>query len=146
TRNGDVERVYEELFALDGCLPIGIHCHFSTSHRSLKSYKKRTLKLIELAKKIFEDRKISYIDIGGGFFGKMPSEIKKLFSHKVPSFTEYGRAIGNIMQEHFPEEKVTLILEPGASVVANTMVFVCKVHSIKQIKNKTVVTLTGGKH
>lgn len=138
--------IYNELFKLKGCNPIGIHCHFSTRHRSLESYRIRTLRPIQLAKKIFKDHKLHYIDIGGGFFGDMPESIKTLFPYDVPSFTEYGTEIGLMMREHFPEEDVTLILEPGTSVVANTMCFICKVASIKTIRSRTIVTLTGGLH
>lgn len=144
--NGDAEKVYKELFALNGCSPIGIHCHFSTGHRSTESYEKRTFRLAQLAKRIFEGKDLHYVDIGGGFFGKMPQHIEELFAGNIPSFSDYGKAIGNIMHEQFPKHKVTLILEPGTAVVANTMAYVCQVYTIKQIKNKPVITLTGGKH
>lgn len=144
--NGEAEMVYEELFAIDGCQPIGIHCHFSTRHRSLESYEIRTRKLIKLAKKVFKNHPIEYIDIGGGFFGQMPKNLQKWFPFKIPSFEEYGKVIGQLMNQQFPNQNVTLILEPGTSIVANTMNFVCQVASIKKIQAKTVVTLTGGRH
>lgn len=144
--SGEVEGVYEELFALSGCRPLGIHCHFSTSHRSLESYKKRTSKLISLAKKNFESKVLNYIDIGGGFFGEMPENIKELFSLDIPSFGEYGKVIGEAMQDNFSEENVSLLLEPGVSVIANTMSFICRVASIKNIQGRDVVMLTGGIH
>ena len=144
--NGDAENVYRELFSLKGCKPIGIHCHFSTRHRSLKSYEIRASKITELAKIIFKDHKIEYIDLGGGFFGEMNDDIRNLFPFYIPTFDEYGQIIGKVLRESFPDESVTLFLEPGASVVANTMCFICKVASIKNIHTKPVVTITGGIH
>lgn len=142
----EAENVYKELFALEGCSPIGIHCHFSTNHRSLKSFKIRSSKLIKLAKKIFKYRKLNYIDIGGGFFGEMPKNIKATFPYNIPSLEDYGKAVGQVIYNGFPGEKVTLILEPGASVVANTMSFICRVASVKNVKSTPVLTLTGGIH
>lgn len=144
--SGEVESVYEELFSLEGCQPIGIHGHFSTKHRSLESYKRRTISLIKLSKKIFKNHHLQYIDIGGGFFGDMPDEVKGLFDYDVPTYEEYGKAVGELMASHFPNKNVSLILEPGASVVANTMKFICQVYSIKKIEDRSIVTLTGGIH
>jgi diaminopimelate decarboxylase len=143
---GEVERVYKELFNISGCNPIGIHCHFSTQHRSLESYKRRAEKVIALANTIFSDHVLEYIDLGGGFFGDMEDNIKSIFPFDVPSITEYGKEIGKIMHNSFPGEEVKLILEPGVSVVANTMCFICQVASIKHIQNQPVVTITGGLH
>jgi len=143
---GEAQNVYEELFSIKGCNPLGIHCHFSTNHRSLESYKRRTSKLIALSKEIFEGHQLSYIDIGGGFFGEMPDGIKELFSFDVPSYEEYGQIIGEMMLNNFPNENVSLILEPGASVIANTMCLVCQVASIKKVQGRDIVTLSGGIH
>jgi diaminopimelate decarboxylase len=141
--NGDVERAYEQLFAIDGCDPIGIHCHISTDHRSLESYAGRTRSIIKLAKKVFKQRRPQYIDIGGGFFGEMTRPFKELFAYDVPSFEAYGRAIGSEMKKQFPQCDVTLILEPGGSVAADTMCYVCRVASIKEIRDRQIVTITG---
>ncbi|MCC5915622.1 MAG: hypothetical protein JJU46_14700 [Balneolaceae bacterium] len=146
--NGEAERVYAELFSLKGCRPVGIHCHFSTRHRSLNSFRVRTEKLIQLATSIFSEQshKLEYINIGGGFFGKMPDKIKAQFSVDIPSYNEYAYVIGNLMKDKFPEGDVTLIIEPGAAVVANTMSYFCRVHSIKMIESRPVVTITGSIH
>lgn len=144
--SGEVEKVYKELFMIRGCLPIGIHCHFSTNHRSLTSYKLRTHKIIELSKKIFKEHTLEYIDVGGGFFGDMEKNIKNIFSFHVPTISEYGKEIGEIMKKEFPNEDIKLILEPGVSVIANTMCFICQVSSIKSINKKPIVTLSGGLH
>lgn len=146
TESGEAQEVYKELFALKGCSPVGIHCHFSTNHRSIDSFRRRTSALSKFSKQIFKRGDLKYIDIGGGFFGGMPESIKALFPFEVPSFEDYGKVVGRIMDESFPDQEVSLILEPGASVVANTMSFICRVASVKQIQGKSVVTLTGSIH
>ncbi len=144
--SGEVEAVYKELFEIKGCIPVGIHCHFSTKHRSLFSYRLRTKKIIDLSKKIFKERLLEYIDIGGGFFGEMEENIKALFPFHIPTIFEYGKEIGELMKSEFPYQNVKLILEPGVSIIANTKCFICQVSSIKNIADKPVVILSGGLH
>src|SRR6056297_1896221 len=144
--SGEAESVYHELFMIDGCEPVGIHCHFNTSHRSLDSFYKRTKRLIETANLIFKERKPEYINIGGGFFGELSHRFKKLFPNNIPSNKEYGEVIGSLMKNNYPDCDVCLIAEPGVSVVADTMIYICRVYSIKHIASKPVITLTGSIH
>jgi len=137
---------YERLFALEGCAPVGIHCHFSTSNRSLESYTERAQKLIATANKIFAGRKIEFIDIGGGYFGKMPQALLDRFPCKVPTYAEYAEVIGGEMKRNFPDEDVQLILEPGTMVVADTMKFYCQVNHVKPIGDKPFVVVQGSIH
>ncbi|MCH8550170.1 MAG: hypothetical protein LAT80_14965 [Balneolaceae bacterium] len=144
--SGELQRVFEELFSIERCSPVGIHCHFSTRKRSVKSYLERTRKLIQLSGKIFKDKRPEYINIGGGFFGELPKEYQKNYSFHIPSKEEYGEAVSKLMKISYPEEDVQLILEPGTAVVADTMHFICRVHSVKNINNRKVVTVTGSLH
>lgn len=144
--NGEAEAVCEELFAIEGCKLIGLHCHFSTRNRSAESFRIRTKKLIRLAKKVFNGRRLEYLNIGGGFFGPLPESLSSQYEFEIPSFSDYGEAVGNQMKHHFPQQAPLLILEPGISLLADTMKFVCKVASIKTIGATPVVTLTGSLH
>jgi len=144
--NNEALEVYQELFSLKGCEPIGIHCHFSTKNRSLESYKIRTKKLLEFALRVFNKNDLHYVDIGGGFFGELNDSNKHLFSCETPDFMEYGKCIGQLMQKEFSNQKVKLILEPGVALVANTMQFICKVISKKSINSTCIFTLSGGMH
>ena len=144
--NGDAEDVINELFSIDGCKPIGLHCHFSTSHRSLESFRIRTKKIIALAQKLFVNKQPEYINVGGGFFGPLPEDISRQYSCEIPSFSDYGLAVGKLMKQSFPSQKPALILEPGISILAGTMRFVCRVVSVKKIGVKPVVTITGSLH
>lgn len=144
--NGDAERVYNELFSIEGCVPVGLHCHYSTPHRSIESFRIRTNKLIAFAKKVFLDRRLEYLNIGGGFFGPLPESLSRQFSYEIPTFVDYGQIVGELMNQNFTSQKPTLVLEPGISVLANTMKFVCRVVSIKTIGDKPVITVTGSLH
>lgn len=141
--NGDAGEVYKDLFSIEGCDPIGLHCHYSTPHRSLESFRIRTKKLITFAKKVFEGRQLEYLNIGGGFFGPLPESLSKQFSYETPTFADYGQLVGALMRDHFSSQSPTLVLEPGISILANTMTFVCRVASIKTIGRKQVISVTG---
>jgi len=145
-KSGEVKSVCDELFSIDGCIPIGLHCHFSTRHRSLDSFKIRAKKLIDLARNIFSGHHLEYLNVGGGFFGPLPKSLSHQYSFETPSFVEYGRVIAGLMSHEFPGQKPQLILEPGISVLADTMKFVCRVASIKTIGSKPVITVTGSLH
>ncbi len=139
-------KAYERLFGLKGCKPIGVHCHFQTATKTLESFAERTQKTIAFAKKVFAEHPCEYIDVGGGFFGKMPPELLRQFSAKVPSFEEYSRVIGATMIKDFPDQDVKLIIEPGTMVVADTMKFYCTVNNVKFIGDKAFVVTNGSLH
>lgn len=137
---------YDRLFALEGCAPVGIHCHFSTSGRSLESYAERARKIIATSKRVFAGRRLEYIDIGGGYFGKMPQALLERFPCKVPTYAEYAEVVGGEMKRNFPDEDVQLILEPGTMVVADTMKFYCQVSHVKHIGEKPFAVVHGSIH
>lgn len=119
----------------------GFHCHFSTSTRSIASFEDRARKLIEIAKK--SGLKFNFLDIGGGFFGNISEELKSRFDFSPPSYQDYGKSIGSIFKDEFPDEDIKLIIEPGIAVIADTIKFFTEVFSIKKIKNKNIVIADG---
>ncbi|TWX72956.1 decarboxylase [Colwellia sp. C1TZA3] len=124
---------------------MGIHCHFPD--RNIESYAYRADKILALADKLFE-LPPSYIDIGGGYFGKMDDSLKKQFK-SVHEYSDYAQAIAtrfNDFYSGFDEKlKPTLILEPGSALVADTMEFVAKVIDIKNIRGSNIAMTTGSK-
>ncbi|MBI1185451.1 hypothetical protein GC194_14365 [bacterium] len=116
----------------------GVHCHFVTSMRSLASFEQRTSKLAELYKEFAKYFNIKYLNVGGGFFGPLPQEIAEQFGGSIPSFDAYSNAICNVLHESLHEysNKPKLIIEPGAALVANCIIFRDEVLSIKKIKDR----------
>lgn len=144
---GDVDEAFARLFRLHGCTPVGVHCHFSTSDRSLESYAARVQKVIDVAQRVFSsDHPCRYIDIGGGFFGRMPQALMDQFPHSIPSYAEYAAVVGERMRAAFPSRDVELVIEPGTMVVADTMKFFCAVDNIKYVGTKAYVTVYGSLH
>ena len=91
-----------------------------------------------MAGKVAEEYKLdlSYVDIGGGYFGG------KFFTGK-PSVEEYAKVITDTLKEYFESAKVMLILEPGAGILATAADYLTSVLNIKEIRGKRVVTLDG---
>jgi len=124
----------------------GLHCHFSTGNRSVNSYVERTKSLIDIYKTHFSKYDIKYLNFGGGFFSKMPESLKAQFNSTIPTINEYSTKIAEVMKSEFPEENLTLILEPGTALTANCMDFVCKIYDLKTIQNKNIVLTNGSVH
>ncbi|MCF7969615.1 MAG: hypothetical protein K9L22_00425 [Methylococcaceae bacterium] len=117
---------------LPNCKIIGIHCHFLPPERSAEGYRKIAQQMINLALTKFAKDALEFIDLGGGFFSAMPTELQQQFSHSIPTFSEYGYAIASEFKRAFPDNKgPELILEPGISLTADTTKFVTKIIDIK---------------
>ena len=58
--------------------------------------------------KPFENKKLQFIDIGGGYFGHIPQSIQNYFDFDIPSYNDYADAICKEMKLSFPSENVSL--------------------------------------
>lgn len=126
---------------------VGFHSHSTRPDKNISSYIKRLDLLVKYAKTFISINDLEYIDIGGGYYGKMDNEIKKQFNiSDIPSFNDYGLAIGSRMKEYFPNENVILYIEPGLAMTVNILDFVCKVKNVKSIQQKNIVTCSGSFH
>ena len=144
--NDNFTRMFSQISNIDNIMVEGIHCHFP--NRDLKSYDYRTGKILEFAKKLFTVPP-KYIDIGGGFFGKMEESLKAQFSTPTVEYGEYANLIATkfkvAYQDCNDDEKPTLLLEPGSAIVADTMYFVSKVIDVKEVRGKSIATSSGSK-
>lgn len=124
----------------------GIHCHFPD--RQLDLYKIRVQTMLRLSAEVL-DTPPKFIDIGGGYFGKMPLTLANQFIVKIASYEDYANLIAGEFAVFFrgtpDEKKPKLIIEPGSAIVADTMSFVAKAIEIKKVKNKQIVTTSGSK-
>jgi diaminopimelate decarboxylase len=120
----------------------GMHCHFAS--RSLETWKPRVEGMVKLVNDIY--RVIpNHIDLGGGLFGKMKESLKEQFDSYIPSYTEYANEVATVISDSFKESivKPKLFIEPGSALVGDVMKFVAKVISIKNIRGKSIATLSG---
>ena len=127
--NGEFGRAVKRIKILDNINIVGLHGHNSTKSKSLNIFRHIVKKAAYLIKRYELD--IDYLDVGGGFFGDKPG---------APSFEEYAMA----MKESFIEDyEVTLIVEPGASLVSSPISYLSKVVNVKQVNEKNFITLDG---
>jgi diaminopimelate decarboxylase len=131
---------------IKNCSITGLHCHFSGA-RSSDLFIRRIERLLELFFKLRDDLELTYIDIGGGFFGKMPLSLKEQFNCPIPDYAEYAEAIAGRMARSFPDGAgPEMIIEPGIGILGDVMRLVTKIIGLKKIRNKTFAQCTGGIH
>lgn len=130
--NGSFERAIQELSSIPYVKVVGLHGHHSTKTKSLKIFKTICNKFIEVSNNIFKD--IEYIDVGGCIFGDKPG---------APSFEEYADTICSVLEPVFDKEKVILILEPGAALVASPFKYLCRVIDKKNVFESRIVSTDG---
>lgn len=108
----------------------GLHLHVSSKSRGLEIY--RAIAEIACTIKKEYDLDFSYIDVGGGFFGGLPTK---------PQFDEYMALMESILIKSFDKEKTTLIIEPGMSVIGSPISYVTSVIDVKKtVYNRFVIT------
>ena len=125
--NGELEDALNKIRSA-GLKIRGIHMHRTTSTRSLAVYEA----ISQYAREIIERfcLQVSYVDIGGGFFGKMPGK---------PGYTDYV----NIIRINLKRDDVTVIMEPGNALLASPVDYVMSVIDQKTVGGKRILTCDG---
>lgn len=108
----------------------GIHLHVSSKTRSVEIYKAIAQIACEIKERFALN--LSFVDIGGGFFGGLVNK---------PQFNDYLEAITQILSKSFDRNKTTLIIEPGMSLIGAPISYVTTVLDVKDtIHNRFVIT------
>jgi diaminopimelate decarboxylase len=131
---------------LHNCCAVGLHCHFSTGHRSVESFVARTRRLVELSSLHFTSRLPRLINIGGGYFGNVSAEFGRSFGTPVPTVEQYAVAIAREVVDAFGTDGPQLVLEPGTALTADTMSFVAKIVGLKTVRGRHVALASGSIH
>lgn len=140
----ELDTVMKMIDGMKNCRIAGIHCHFSTARRSVESYRLRTKMMLELSAKYFKNRAPEFIDVGGGFFGKMDAALRNQFDCPVPSYQEYAAAVASQFADAFPGGSTPrLIIEPGISMVGDVMQFVSRIMGVKTVRTRKLALATG---
>lgn len=147
----NLQRLADWQHNLRNCTIEGFHSHYSNSSRSLASFKSRITGLLKTSNAYFPNKLPQFINIGGGFFGDMPKvladQMKNASDEEIPDFDAYANEVTDPLNKQYQnEDQVILFLEPGTALVANTMVFVCKVYDLKIVGGKTTALVNGSNH
>jgi diaminopimelate decarboxylase len=144
---GELDRAFKRLTALNNCEIEGLHCHISTAARSTESFARRTHKIIELTDYYFKDKQPRFIDIGGGFYGKMTDELKSQFDGYIPNYHEYAEAVAPQLKSRYPDNSgPELIIEPGVAIVSDVFNFATKVVGLKTVRSRQIALVVGSIH
>lgn len=127
----------------------GIQCHISGS-RSIAGWESRARVMLALARELFPDAPPKFIDLGSGMFGRLPEEMRASFAQSIPTFAEYGAAVGTLFRAQYGalpiSERPALITEPGTTLVADTMQFAAPVTAIKSLPGNDCAVLDASIH
>jgi len=127
--NGEFEQAIKRINNIPAININGLHGHNSTKSKSLNIFKAIAKKAFTIINSYNLD--VQYIDIGGGFYGDKPG---------APTFSEYAEAISTFFAQ---KNNITLIVEPGASIISSPISYLCKVINNKYVNNKCFTTLNG---
>ncbi len=113
---------------------IGLHVHCDSVTRSLNVYET----LAEYIKYITEKYNInlSFVDIGGGFFGGVKGK---------PTAREYITKIYEVLKDVVDPGKTTLIIEPGSAIIGSVVDFHTSVIDVKETDRSRIITTDGSR-
>jgi diaminopimelate decarboxylase len=139
--DSNMKEVISRLADIGNVTVNSLHGHTSTTDRNIWCYKIITETLCQIAEKFFP-KSVEYINVGGGIFGYILPSMRWA---KTPSFDDYAKVVCKVLKSSkwVRLKKPNLMLEPGIAMVANTVSFVTKAVSVKDIRGKIFVTVDG---
>jgi diaminopimelate decarboxylase len=141
--NGELQRAVVLVRSMPNATLAGLHSHFSYD-RSVESYRERTLKMIDIARRYFPDSRPDYLDLGGGFVGPMPPALRAQFNRPMPDFAAYAEAIATALAaEYGTGDGPELILEPGVGLVGDVLSYACRVEAVKTMPDRRLAITSG---
>lgn len=128
--SGDLAEALSRVRSLSYVKLTGLHIHRTSKARRVSFYSHSIQYALEVIDSYGID--LSYIDIGGGYFGPMAGK---------PTFEDYAGAIQEALGDKYADLKV--IVEPGNALVASAYDYIMSVIDVKQHNHKTYVTTDG---
>lgn len=133
-KNGEFLKALNIIRKFSSKTKLGLHLHCNSITRSLNVYESIAKFAASLIKKYNLD--ISYIDIGGGFFGGVEGK---------PTIREYISCIKKEFQGTIDFEKTKLIVEPGSAIIGSAVDLWTKVVDVKDTDYARIVTTNGSR-
>ena len=128
---------------------VGLHFHLGGA-RSLEAWEKRAEGLTACAGELLREDERQILDLGSGMFGHLHPDFAAQFSQPIPSFREYAELVAGVFKRKYgdlpPERRPELIVEPGATVIGDTMQYVTRVIAVKTIRGRGVALVDGSVH
>lgn len=131
--NGELQRAIDKI-ENKGIHVTGLHLHKSSKTRMPAIYEAIAKVAVEITEKY--DLSLSYIDIGGGFFGGLETK---------PQFPEYFNMVAGILAKQFDSDNTALIVEPGMALIGSAVDYVTSVVDVKKTTRNTFVITDGSR-
>lgn len=112
----------------------GLHLHTSSKTRGIDIYHAICNIACEVVDKY--NLELEFLDIGGGFFGGLPTK---------PSFEEYFEKMSSILKKSFDFTKVKIIIEPGMALIGAPVDYVTTVIDVKDTTYDRFVVTDGSR-
>lgn len=132
--NGELEKVLAAVKKICGDGPVGLHLHCNSVTRSLNMYRALSKYAANLIKEY--DLSLSYIDIGGGFFGGVEGK---------PTPHEYVSVIKQELMGILDPRETMLIVEPGSAIIGSAVDLYTSVIDVKDTNHARIVTTDGSR-
>ena len=130
----ELEAVVERLRAIRNVDVAGLHFHHPLPGRRPAAYAAVARRMVDLSRRLFGRNGPRVLDIGGGYFSKMPREMALQFGPELPAYADYAAAVGPVMAAAYPDGGPTLMLEPGVGIVADTACLVTQVLDVRHVR------------
>lgn len=132
--NGVLANTIERLTSLPNVRVAGLHLHSSTQSRTVQVYGALAGMAVRIAQEY--GLSLSYIDMGGGYFGGRDDK---------PDYRDYFKEICKVLGAHFDRKQTTLIAEPGVSLISRATTFETRVLDIKDIRGRKYIVTDGSR-
>lgn len=132
--SGDFQYAVKTIQSAGKKLKIGLHLHCNSITRSAAVYRAIARYAVELAERYTLE--LSYIDVGGGFFGGVPGK-------ETPM--EYFSVIRSELEQSDRMKDVMLIAEPGSALIGSVVDLYTSVIDVKDTSRSRIVTTDGSR-
>ena len=132
----DIEKageIYQRATALSHITVQGVDCHIGSQLTSLEPFLDALDLLLNLVDNLAEKGiKLSHLDLGGGLGVTYKNE-------QPPAKADFIQAV----RERMGERELTLVLEPGRSIIANAGILLTRVELLKHTDHKNFAVIDG---
>jgi diaminopimelate decarboxylase len=130
----EILEIYQKASNMNGVNIIGIDFHIGSQITDVKPFEESVLKIVSIVKTLQKNNIIlSHIDIGGGLGIKYHNEIK-------PDKNTFISSIIKLLQPY----DVTILIEPGRSIVGEAGLLISKVLNTKKTTSKEFIIVDAG--
>lgn len=142
-RTGDLGAAMAALGEAGGIDIVGLHCHVCPPKRRAEVYNEVAHQIIDVARAHFGGKMPKVLNLGGGFYSRMPEELASRWSFPIPTFEDYGAAIAGAFAERLGADCDTeLVIEPGVSVTADAVQLWSRVESLKTVLSARIAIVS----